>query len=177
MNEMYYQEIEGSSLKVFAKSVFDQLMAQAMEPCDINPQILEDRKNSRTFVVLSDDDFNTLEVQQPEEEYLFFLDMPRKNVSARAVVHDDGGITVLRGSTVGEEVQSMDDKYRETRKRLIDTGVIGFADGRLMFLKSCELANRSEAACIVSGDSKSGNEIWKDRNGKTLAERGMGRHR
>lgn len=165
-----HRKIEGTPLILLPEHEFKRLLDDAMEPCHLEGRTLTcpDTRN----VVLTSDAWDELQDQQPDEDWLFCLDMPKKGVFAKAVVYDDGtnvGISVLRGSTVGEPVPSMPDVYRKKRQGLIDIGVIKAS----AFSSACQLENPSEAACILTGDSKSGNEMWRDRRGRTLGERNL----
>lgn len=165
--------IPGSSLWILREAEFKWLMDNAGDYCDCEPQFLDDPATGSRFVVLTEDDWSMLECEQPSEEQLFFLKMPQKEVKARAVVYD-GGITVLAGSNVGKEVKSLQADYREERQYLIDMGVISESkSGLLEFRKSWPFKNPSRAARIVTGDSKSGNDMWKDRHDRSLPDRGM----
>ena len=111
------------------------------------------------------------EQKKTQELEVFYLDMPKKGVCARAVV-EDNMMKVLAGSIVAEEaVPSMSEKDRRLRDELISDGVIADeGEGNLMFTCDHYFNSPSEAACVVAGGSRNGLDAWKDKVGRSMKE-------
>jgi hypothetical protein len=139
------------------------------------PQFLKDGDGKMTHVVLMDRDYLELLANEPSPDYLFHIIMPQKRVVACGIPCPPEGMAVLRGSVVGYSVPSF--PYEELKQTLIDDDVIAQTAGQWVFKRDFTFENPSTAACIVTGNSKNGNDVWKDRNGVSLKERGLGKSR
>ncbi|MEM7785197.1 MAG: DUF4357 domain-containing protein, partial [Planctomycetota bacterium] len=117
----------------------------------------------------------------PSDDSIFILEMKNKGVYAEAEVSPDpenDWIRVFEGAMIGEVTPSFKEKnkgsYAKERRKLESLGIIGERYGKLTLLQEHTFENYSEAACILSGNSLNGNDVWKDKDGKSLKERGLG---
>src|SRR5437762_2036699 len=95
----------------------------------------------------------------------FWYRMPRKGVWARARL-EYPEMVVLKGSVIADRaVESMPERYRSLRERLIGDGTIQSSEGRLVFTRDCRFSTSSEAVCIVEGGSRNGYLSWRDGEG------------
>ena len=139
------------------------------------PQYLKDADGTQTHVVLIVDEFNALLANLPNSAFTFSIDMPHKAVQACGMLHwPEKAMTVFRGSLVGDVVPSLQLPYKKLRQKLIDEKTIGVNLGQLMFLRHYTFDDPSTAARIVTGDSASGNALWKNGDDKSLKELGYG---
>lgn len=175
------QFIDGSSFVLLTSADFDRLrFAADFEVWRLNtaPQYLTDDQGIPSHVALIAEDYRSLLFECPHESLVFYITMPRKGPEAIGIPYGfEGVMKVLRGSHVGVVAPSLSATYKRLRQKLIDDGVIESEAGTMVFRSSYTFENPSAAASIVTGDSASGNELWKDCEGKTLAERGLGQHR
>jgi hypothetical protein len=143
------------------------------------PQFISDLQKKQTHVVLTEDDFCRLRTELPDPECLYYLRVRKRrgqDVFAKALI-DEEVVVVIRGATLGDPSPSFPQKYKEERARRTEQGYLGEKDGRLIVLKTFHLKNPSEAACIISGNSQSGNEYWVDANDNKLGDSIMARRR
>jgi hypothetical protein len=176
------QFLEGASLVVLTAGDFSRLVQVAessVESLQTPPQYLKSADGTTSHVVLTDDDYNNLIANCPDLDSLFYITMRRKGIGAVGMAcFPESAMCVWRGSEVGRDVPSLQPQYRKLRQWLEEKQIIGRVDdGRMIFRRSYTFENPSTAARIITGDSASGNELWKDRKGKTLAERGFGTYR
>ena len=142
--------IEGTSFVVLSQRDF-QLILDELEKSEeellvdlkLEPQWLRDEKGNSGHVVLLDSDFWRLEEddRQPEP-YVYYLEMPKKRVFAKAVRYEgEQEMRVMIGSKAGDVVESLGDKAGILHVKC------AVADGTWLFLSS---ANLTEYAFTIN---------------------------
>lgn len=83
------------------------------------------------------------------------------------------GFVVFKGSQAVAEERPAAHKYPwviNSRKRLIEDGVLVLENGVLVFSRDTEFPSPSTAAAVVHGGTANGLVAWKSKDGKTLKE-------
>lgn len=85
---------------------------------------------------------------------------------------------VTKGSTANLGLtESMRPAVRQLRQQLLSEHVLMETPQGYEFLRDHQFASPSLAACLVAGNARSGLDAWKDQWGRTLKDRGYGKHR
>jgi Domain of unknown function (DUF4357) len=104
---------------------------------------------------------------QSQGEFIF--ELGHAGLAARGYPID-AGFMVLRGSNAKKDhVQSLQGGYDQLRNSLVDNGILSERDGSLEFNSDYVFSSSTAAACVISGNQRSGPASWK-KDGKTLAE-------
>ncbi len=99
----------------------------------------------------------------------YYLEAKKSSARAKAIIHDDGKITVLSKSVINPETQKsfLQHHYMPLRQKLIeDRVIIGNT-----FVEDYTFSSVSAAAAVILGRSAAGPVEWKDKNGVTFKER------
>jgi len=162
---------------------------------ELNPRYIVNKTGKRISVVLRLKDYQRLidKIQSLEKESqdhssrchcmsglentildtIFTFVMPMKGAHAKAAWHP---FTVLEGSSIAEVETTMHEPYRKLRHTLIENGVIKKdAKGVWRFTRNHPFMNPSEAASVIAGGSRNGNDSWLDGRNRTLPECGFPR--
>lgn len=93
------------------------------------------------------------------QEVIFMCKEKRANARGR---WSGDKFAVLKGSNVNsEETPSLQQRYREIRRRLLQDGVLRRENDRLVFTCDVKFNSLSEAACVVLGRSANGKTEWR----------------
>lgn len=170
--------VDGTDFVVLTVQEYEQWVRKSEHKP--NPQYLNGPDGAPSHAVLSTDEFDSLYCGYPDRNAIFTLSMPQKGVYAEAILSFDPlepWIVVFAGATLGEVTPSLrrdKPQYVELRNKLIRDGIVIKEDNGLVLTSRKEFAKYSVAACVISGTSQSGNELWKNHQGKTLNELGIG---
>jgi len=171
------QHIEGAEFVVLKRNEFTLLLHKSAD----KPKPAYSLGD--THVLLSQDDYESILKSYPHEEAIFYLHMPQKFVNAEAWVSIDSSdpwMIVFRGSQLGEITPSLKvhkPNYVKYRNKLIEDGIVGTINGEVVLLKDHTFENHSEAACVISGTSQCGSDVWKNSHGQSLSDCGLGLER
>ena len=123
-------------------------------------------------VIVPQSNYDDLVCSYPDKSEMFVLEMPVKGAYAEARIAldpDEPWIVVFAGAEIGKAVLTMKEQAKRKRRQLENEKVI--VDGKLV--KNYTFDNYSVAAGVITGDSVSGNVLWKQ-DGKTLKDLGIG---
>lgn len=89
-----------------------------------------------------------------------------RSVDAKAVVTNEGFV-VLAGSKISTSIaKKLPSGILANRNKLINQGIIKEGE----FLKNYLFSSSSQAACVVSGQSRNGKDCWKNDKNQSLKE-------
>jgi hypothetical protein len=169
----HFREYIDDDLVILRKVEFDFLADRTAHV--VRPQSLLNSKGHDTHVALTVEQYEDF-VGEGLSDAIFYIRMPKKRVRAMGRFSCDPSspwILVFRGSTLGPEVKSLEKKYVDERADLIARQIIASDAGVLRFTKHHSFDNAGRAARVIQGCPVSANEAWRDRDGKTLPERGF----
>jgi hypothetical protein len=125
------------------------------------------------IIIIQDDNILEIEKSVWEEDTKTLKIYVKKNSSVvytyndAKLIIDNDKFVILSGSKVRKDtVESCAKSYKEKRERLITDGFI--KDN--IVVKDIICTSLSQAACIVSGNSVNGKNVWKNRDGKKIEE-------
>jgi hypothetical protein len=140
----------------------------------VRPQVLVNVRGMTSHVVLLRCEYDEL-IDYGRSNAIFYIHMPEKDVHAAGHFSCDTRapwIIVFRGSTLGREVRSLEEPYVQKREELKSKGIVVLENGIMKFAQHHTFENAGEAARVIEGCPVSVNLAWKDRDGKTFADRG-----
>lgn len=113
--------------------------------------------------------FEPLAVPRNEDLTIYAIKGAR-GANAEAAITNEG-IVVREGSHAAMDVvPSASDWVTNTRKNLLDSGVLIYQGEKLLFTRDHVFSSPSTAAAIVMGRNANGLTEWKDLKGRTLKE-------
>ncbi len=81
-----------------------------------------------------------------------------------------GGVFVIAGAVAASsEASSLPEYYQKTRRQLIDQGVLSYSEDKLVLIEHMLFDSPSKAACILTGSTSNGRQLWKTLNGDPIA--------
>lgn len=93
-----------------------------------------------------------------------------RGTDARGFETDDGFVVQMGSLIRLEEVESMPPSFSETRKQLLDAGVLTRNGEYLEMSQDYVFSSSSTAASVVMGRNANGRVEWKDEAGRTLRQ-------
>lgn len=96
------------------------------------------------------------------------LDSGDSRASGYAV---NGGILVVAGAVAStSEAPSLSEHYQHQRQALIEDNQLQFADDELILAEHVFFDSPSKAACVLTGSTSNGRQLWKTANGQPLRQ-------
>lgn len=92
------------------------------------------------------------------------------HISAEGYVTAQGFLVKKDSEAMETDTPSLLPSSKKLRAHLIENGVLKGAEGKLVFTQDYMFRAPSPAAEVILGRSENGRRIWKDKDGKTLAE-------
>lgn len=81
----------------------------------------------------------------------------------------NGGVLVLAGAVAStSEAPSLAVHYQRTRQQLIETQQLQFAGDQLILSEHVFFDSPSKAACVLTGSTSNGRQLWKTANGDPI---------
>lgn len=110
--------------------------------------------------------------EKPTEEPTDATSLFIKNGTVTAEAYLTGqGFIVRKGSqALATDTPSLLSSSKKLRAHLLETGVLATSGNLLVFTQDYTFKAPSPAAEVVLGRSENGRRIWKDKDGRTLAE-------
>jgi len=98
------------------------------------------------------------------------LSLNYKKLKASAVLTDEG-VVVLKGSEALPQIkETLTPGYKKIKRNLVDSGKLTEENGKLILQVDYLFNSPSAAAGILIGQASNGRVLWKDRNGRTIAQ-------
>ena len=98
------------------------------------------------------------------------LTLNYKKLNARALLTDEG-VVVLKGSEALPKIkETLTPGYKKIKRDLIDSGKLTEENGKLILQVDYLFNSPSAAAGILIGQAINGRVLWKDGNGRTIAQ-------
>lgn len=98
------------------------------------------------------------------------LSLNYKKLQARALLTDEG-VVVLKGSEALSQIkETLTPGYKKIKKDLIGSGKLTEENGKLILQVDYLFNSPSAAAGILIGRASNGRVLWKDDNGRTIAQ-------
>lgn len=139
------------------------LTTQVIKENTWTPEILEERQKTLLEVFEKKWDLSV----KTEDPLGNIFRLAQRGCMAEAVKEDDGGLTVLKDSSMAiDTTDSLQQTYRELRQKLIDDGIV--VNG--VFVKPYKFSSPSAAACVLSGRSANGKTEWTTADGVKLRD-------
>lgn len=111
------------------------------------------------------------------EEFLFLFEAKLAKAIGRPVGEmNSPEFLVKKGSTANIALaKSLRPAIRDLRQKLLDDGVLVKQGNVYSFAHEYQFKSPSAAACIISGNPRSGMDAWRDMQGRSLKELGYGK--
>ena len=94
--------------------------------------------------------------------------LPKRGVEAAGAVSDEGFVVFAGSIGDAEERDYLAKGARKYREQLTTDGTIAQDGEKIRFTKNALFTSPSMAACVLSGASYNGRDVWKDENGSSL---------
>lgn len=96
------------------------------------------------------------------------FNLPKRGVDAQGTVSDEGFIVFAGSIGDAEERDYLAKGARKYREQLNADGTIEREGENIRFTKNALFTSPSMAACVLSGASYNGRDVWKDEHGNSL---------
>jgi len=98
------------------------------------------------------------------------LTLNYKKLRANALLTDEG-VVVLKGSEALLQIkETLTPGYKKIKRDLVDSGKLTEENGKLILQVDYLFNSPSAAAGILIGQASNGRVLWKDNNGRTIAQ-------
>lgn len=92
--------------------------------------------------------------------------------AVKAVGHAvDGGVFVLAGAQAStSEAPSLNENYKVIRREMFDKDQLQYSDEKLVLMEHTYLDSPSKAACVLTGSTSNGRQLWKTAAGQPISQ-------
>ncbi|ASA56518.1 GIY-YIG nuclease family protein [Vibrio gazogenes] len=113
---------------------------------------------------------STTEIESNESLTHYPLTLTVNKLQAYGRMTDDGFLLAKGSQIAKRSSQSMPGKSQQIKQEMIDSGVLIERENWYELLKDKLMSSSSYAACLVSGNSRSGPQSWRTELGESLKE-------
>lgn len=98
------------------------------------------------------------------------LTLNYKKLQASALLTDEGVVVLKDSEALPQIKETLTPGYKKIKRDLIDSGKLTRVNGKLILQVDYLFNSPSAAAGILIGQASNGRVLWKDHNGRTIAQ-------
>lgn len=107
---------------------------------------------------------------KPKKKDIFLFELGHQNLQAKGIPTDEGFLVLKESQVKLDTAESLQGGYLQLRQELLNRGILIQENNHFKFTQDYSFKSSTAAACIVSGNHRSGPQSWKTEDNLTLAD-------